>query len=161
MSTTAVMHFHSFVQTPIFPSPLRALVSRPYQNKHHHHHLRSILGDLFRQKDDSVAGARRRRFREQWRHLERDPHRSDTVIPPDRITSSVHRASSLDSIWSCRARANLRLLPKQAKNGKSMNQTSPDPGFPLIIRCCVNGDVSCHVTASLQLEEIAALMPTC
>ena len=42
-----------------------------------------------------------------------------------------------------------------------MDQTSPDPGLLLIIRCCVNGDVFCHVTAFLQLEEIAVLMPTC
>ena len=42
-----------------------------------------------------------------------------------------------------------------------MDQTSPDPGLLLIMRCCVNGDVFCHVTAFLQLEEIAVLMPTC
>ena len=36
MRTTAVMPFHSLVQTTVFPSPLRALVSRQYGNKHHH-----------------------------------------------------------------------------------------------------------------------------
>ena len=41
MSTTAGMPFHSLVQTPIFPSPLRALVSRQCSNKHHHHPVTS------------------------------------------------------------------------------------------------------------------------
>ena len=36
MSTTAVMPFPFFVQTPVFSSPLRALVSRRYNSKHHH-----------------------------------------------------------------------------------------------------------------------------
>ena len=35
MSTPAVMHSHSLVQTAVFPSPLRALVCRRYRNKHH------------------------------------------------------------------------------------------------------------------------------
>ena len=33
MSTPAVMHSHSLVQTTVFPSPLRALVSRQYSNR--------------------------------------------------------------------------------------------------------------------------------
>ena len=41
MSTAAVMPFHSLVQTTIFPSPLRSLVSRQCSNRHHHHHAGS------------------------------------------------------------------------------------------------------------------------
>ena len=41
MRTSAVMHFHSLVQTLVFPSPLRALVSSAYSNKHHHFNITS------------------------------------------------------------------------------------------------------------------------
>ena len=34
MSTPAVMHSHSLAQTTVFPSPLRALVSRQHGNEH-------------------------------------------------------------------------------------------------------------------------------
>ena len=47
MSTSAVTPFRSFAPSykrPYSPSPLRALVSSEYSNKHHHHHHRNGKG---------------------------------------------------------------------------------------------------------------------
>ena len=53
MSTTAVMPFHSLVQTPISPSPLRALVSRQYIEIN----LKNVFNSVCRQAAfDAISG---------------------------------------------------------------------------------------------------------
>ena len=60
MSTPAVMPSHSLVQTPIFPSPLRASVSHNYSNQHHHFLNRRLMGN---------TGIRLNRSHRLWRVL--------------------------------------------------------------------------------------------